>query len=748
VTALTGSRQPGCDFFVKLIDDCCRPGPTMSHEPAPRRTETLAGGSITRSLALGGALHGAVAWGAYAVVEHVLLTLSTLMHESQIVLAPHHWIVIATVVATFVATGFVLGGLVGLTLKALEQRGLIATTPAPAARLRTVAALTLTLAFGANVLAAYPFSKAEALSLAMSMVLAAALVLAAADTRWLERIGFLGNPWVASLLLLGGEFVVRRVLRGASGPLKLAGAAAALLVLALIAMAGSAFWERRGRPADAFLPARAAVVLAAAGAFVFGGSLLLGGGMPPLPPLASHAAVGRPNVVMVTMDTVRADHLSLYGYGQDTTPLLEELAKEATVYTNAVAASNVTLTSHASLFTGVYGSWHGAYLDAPEFPTGRPLDGRYPTLAEILSAKGFRTMAVVANSAYLNRSFGLCRGFQVHDVRSPVILADPVYLRNAVPRLLGLFVSTAEFDVAWRRADEVNEVGFALLERAKQEGDPFFLFLNYMDAHVPYVPPAPFDDLFPGRNRHIGYYAYKVLRDEVMADARAITPAERRQLISQYDGSIAYVDLQFARLISRLKDLGLFENTVIVVTSDHGEALGGRNLLEHGASLYQNQVHVPLIIKCPNQHQLRVVGSLVNQVDVMPTVLAALGFEVPKGVQGEKLQEAEKDRGRPVFSEFFHQPGPSGHTPEQTERAIFAGRMKLIVSASRADELYDLSRDPEEKENLFHPDDTRATALAARLNDWVKAVPVRAASSSVDQDLVRRLKALGYAQQP
>ena len=699
----------------------------MSHEPAPRRTEALLGGSGTRSFVLGGALHGAVAWGAYAVVEHGLLTLSTLMHESQIVLAPHHWVVIATVVATFVATGFVLGGLAGLTLKALEQRALIATTPTPAARLRTAATLTLTLAFGANVLLAYPFSKAEALSLAMSMVLAAALVLAAADNRWLKRIGFLGNPWVASLLLLGGEFVVRRVLRGASGSLKLAGAAAALLALALIAMAGSAFWKRRRLPADAFLPARAAVVLAAAGAFVFGGSLLLGGGMPPLPPLASHAAVGRPNVVMVTMDTVRADHLSLYGYGQDTTPLLEELAKEATVYTDAVAASNVTLTSHASLFTGVYGSWHGAYLDAPEFPTGRPLDGRYPTLAEILSAS---------------------RGFQVHDVRSPVILADPVYLRNAVPRLLGLFVSTAEFDVAWRRADEVNEVGFALLERAKQEGDPFFLFLNYMDAHVPYVSPAPFDDLFPGRNRHIGYYGYKILRDEVMADARAITPAERRQLISQYDGSIAYVDLQFARLISRLKDLGLFENTVIVVTSDHGEALGGRNLLEHGASLYQNQVHVPLIIKYPNQHRLRVIGSLVNQVDVMPTVLAALGFEVPKGVQGEKLQEAEKDRGRPVFSEFFHQPGPSGHTPEQTERAIFVGRMKLIVSAGRAEELYDLSRDPEEKQNLFRADGNRARALAARLNDWVKAVPVRVASSAVDKDLVRRLKALGYAQQP
>jgi arylsulfatase len=234
----------------------------------------------------------------------------------------------------------------------------------------------------------------------------------------------------------------------------------------------------------------------------------------------------------------------------------------------------------------------------------------------------------------------------------------------------------------------------------------------------------------------------------VMAGARAVTPAEQRQMLSQYDGSIAYLDLQLARLISRLKDLGLFENTVIVVTSDHGEALGARDLLEHGTSLYQNQVHVPLIIKYPDQHRLRVVGSLVNQVDVMPTVLAALGLEVPKGVQGEKLQEAEKDSGRSVFSEFFCQRDPSGHTPKQTERAIFAGRMKLIVSAARADELYDLSRDPEEEQNLFHPDDDRATALAARLNDWVKAVPVRVASSTVDKDLVRRLKALGYAQQP
>jgi arylsulfatase A-like enzyme len=720
----------------------------MTDEYTAHRNETLAGGTTTRSFVLGGALHGAVVWGAYAVVEHVLLTLSTLMNESQIVLAPHHWIVLATVVGTFVAAGGILGALAGLALKAVQNRGLTGARAASAARLRAVAALTLTLAFGVNVLPAYPFNKAEAFALATSVILSAAFVLAAVWDRWLEGISSLSNPWVASLLLLGGAWSGRAVIRVASGPFKLAGAVGAVLAVACIAMAGSAFWRRRGLPADAFLPARAAAVLAATGGVVFGGSLLLARGVRPLPPLASHAAVGRPNVVMVTMDTVRADHLSLYGYGEDTTPHLEELAREATVYTGAVAASDITLTSHASLFTGLYGSWHGAYMDPPQFPTGRPLDGRYLTLAEILFDKGFRTMAVVANSVYLNRSFGLCQGFQVHDVRSPVILGDRFYLRNAVPRLLGLFVSTAEFDVAWWRAEEVNKVGFALLERAKRDGDPFFLFVNYMDAHTPYAPPAPFGDAFLGPVRHIGFYAYKVLKREVMAGERTVTPAERRQLVAEYDGGIAYMDLQLARLISKLKELGVFENTVIVITSDHGEAFGARNLLEHGVSVYQNQVHVPLIIKYPNQHLPGVVDSLVSQVDVMPTVLAALGFEPPKGVQGEKLQEVDGGTRRFVVSESFGLAGGFNYRPERTERAIFSATMKYITSSDGKHELYDLFLDPEEQQNLFRPDDTRATALAARLNDWVKAVPDSAASSAVDKDLVRRLRALGYAQQP
>lgn len=701
----------------------------------------------TGSYVLGGASHGAVVWGSYVVVEQAFDTVSPLLKGCATMPSPSQWRVMATAMFSFLLLGFMLGAASGWLLKILEERGVLARRPVPTVRFRRAALLTLALASSISLMLFRPFGNVEAFSLAANATLLVGLVLGEKGGGWSDRLGFLVNPWLASCLMLGGEWTGRIALTGAAPFLKLAVSVSGLLAVACCGVVGSRLWRRHGLPADSFFPARAAAVLALAGALVLGGGLLVTRlGVPSLPPLRPHAAIGRPNVVLVTLDTVRADHLSLYGYGEDTTPFLKQLATAATFYSQATATSNVTLTTHASMFTGLYGSWHGAFRAPPEFPHGRPLSGRYPTLAEILSANGYRTMAVAANYGYLGPGFGLTRGFETSFLPVPAVGSGGLFLTHHLRLLVRALLSADELDATYSRAAEINQAVSTLLGHAAQEAAPFFLFVNYMDAHEPYLPPAPFNALFPGRDRTLHARDWRDMQNQVMRGVRGISPVERRHFVSQYDGAIRYLDSQLDHLISELKNLGLFDNSMIVITSDHGEAFGERNLVAHGFSVYQDQVHVPLIIKYPHQERPRSVSTVVSQVDLMPTVLGTLGFQAPKGAQGKDLRDLEDDASRLVVSESF----PFtlfGRTSGKTERAVFSGSTKLIALRSGARELYDLSRDPEERQNLYRPDGDQATALTRFLDQWAARIPPHAADGSkLDADTLRQLKSLGYIQ--
>jgi arylsulfatase A-like enzyme len=219
--------------------------------------------------------------------------------------------------------------------------------------------------------------------------------------------------------------------------------------------------------------------------------------MPALPKRDQAKTGQRPNVVLIVMDTVRADHTSVYGYDRDTTPFLRELAKEATLYTRAFAVSDFTLPTHASMFTGLYPRTHGAYYAPPNYPNGLPLSQRFTTMAEVLQANGYRAAGIVANAGYLSTSMGFSQGFELFDSRLPERVAAPSrspYLRRRVHELLDRFVSTADFEPTTRRAQEINHEAETFLN---QVDGPFFLFLNYMDAHNPYAPPPPFDRQYP-----------------------------------------------------------------------------------------------------------------------------------------------------------------------------------------------------------------------------------------------------------
>ncbi len=695
--------------------------------------------------ALAGALHGAAVWGAYAVLEQALFVASPLARGRLVMPAPSYWQAIGALAAVYLALGSVMGALCGLALASRDRRSRAEGTPLLAIRFRRAAVVTLAVASALHWSFVRPFGAVEALCATVSVALAAALVLGETRASWSARFAFLANPWVAGVLMFGTGWVGRRAFENYPASWRLAGAVGTLLVCGCAGAVALRLWERRRLPADSFLPLRAAAVVGVAGAVVLGGAPSFSRWT--LAPLHADRAgerAGRPNVVLLVLDTVRADHLSLYGYERDTSPFLRELARTATVYERAVATSNSTLTTHASMFTGMYGSWHGAYFAPPGDAAGRPLGDRPVTLAAVLSANGYRTAAVVANSAYLGRGFRVTRGFERSYVLAPLLATSPFLLRSHLAGALELIFSSDEISETTASADEVNRAVEALLARGGRDRGPFFLFVNYMDAHAPYVPPAPFDTRFGGEDRPVRIGDLLSLQAELMRRGATFSPRERRYFVSQYDAAIGYLDSRVAALVGRLRKLGLYDDTLLVVVADHGESFGEHGCTGHGSSPYQDQVGVPLIVKYPDQSEPRTVRAPVSQVDVMPTVLRAVGLQSPAQVQGRPLQDAGSDPSRILMTESF----PNvyyGARAMRMGRGVLAGDKKLIEYEDGGREMFDLAHDPGETTNLYRPDDAECLTLHAYLEGLLKARPVAHESvGQPDEVTLRNLRSLGY----
>jgi arylsulfatase A-like enzyme len=369
-------------------------------------------------------------------------------------------------------------------------------------------------------------------------------------------------------------------------------------------------------------------------------------------------------------------------------------------------------------------------------------------LASILSDRGYRTFCVAANNAYLSDDFGLTRGFGVRESRALLPMNWPEdFHRSFLRRLLMAFLDTSETDRLFRRAGELNDQIVKELDGHGRRA-PFLLAVNYMDAHHPYLPPPPFDRMFPGKDSRFTYPAYQSAWLDINTLKRDLTEAERRHLISQYDGAIAYLDRQIGLLVRKLKETGLYEDTMLLVTSDHGEAFGEKDLLEHGVAVCQNLVRVPLLVKYPGQRQGVVVREPVSGADLMPTVLARADIPIPSTVQGRDLLLGNGP-GKLGFllSESFPRSFGEGALPrfDRTERAVVSGGMKLIVSTSGKKELYDLGADPNEERNLYRADHPVARELEAKLSQVILTLPRRQpVPSRLDLERVRQLKSLGY----
>ena len=411
-----------------------------------------------------------------------------------------------------------------------------------------------------------------------------------------------------------------------------------------------------------------------------------------LVPGARPATAAPPDVVLVTLDTVRADRVGFLGSTRGLTPALDALAREAVVFERAYAQAPMTTVSHASILTGTQPPFH----KVQDF--GLALPPSAPYLPALLGAAGYRTAAFVGSMVLDPKgpiAPGFDRGFDVYDAgfRTRKDGADPYATKE-------------------RRGAEVVARALAWLDR--RPAGPVFLWVHLYDAHDPYDPPTPFKERF------------------------AKEP---------YDGEIAGVDAAVGRLVAGLRERRLYDGALVVVAADHGESLGEHGETTHGVFLYEATVHVPLLLRLPGaQEGGRRVSARVSLVDIAPTVLAAAAVAVPAAVQGRsllRLAAGGREPERPSYaeSEYPHRVfGWSALRAWREERFLF-------VDAPRR-ELYDLRADPAAARNLAAERGAVVSGMAGAMGkavaSWAGAAP-EAPRAAVDPALVERLSSLGYA---
>ena len=473
-------------------------------------------------------------------------------------------------------------------------------------------------------------------------------------------------------------------------------------------------------------PPRTAAILAGSAALALVGLLLRpAGGNPGLDvPLAWDRAPARGhNVVLISIDSLRADHLSTYGYQRDTSPMMSDWARRGVLFKNASSTTAWTLPGHMSMLTGRSLLGHGMVSD------DRMLTADVTTLAETLQASGYRTGAIVS-APYVEARYGFARGFDDYDDHTISFATNKASYRSVTAPL-------------------VQDTADTWLSKGSEE--PFFLFLHYWDVHYDYIPSPPYDTMFDP-----DYEGDITGNDFYFNDAvnRNMDPRDIEHLLALYDGEIRLVDDHLAKLAASLTRLGLDENTVVVVTSDHGDEFFEHGRKGHHRTLYDEILRVPFVLYVPGATPTKPVVTMETSIiDIMPTVLSLVGIDIPDGVEGVNLA-----------------PVAFGDTPE-TDRATqgeLYRKNSLITQVShrrsgaklihnfnrRTVEAYDIASDPGEQTGidtgeLHHP------GMLGELRDWMASAwsvfhsrisEHGVATLEMDRETAERLRSLGYIQ--
>ena len=404
-----------------------------------------------------------------------------------------------------------------------------------------------------------------------------------------------------------------------------------------------------------------------------------------------------PNVLLITMDTTRADHLGCYGYGKPTTPNIDALAAESALFTHAFATNPITLPSHSSIMTGTYPLFHGARDN-----TTYVLRDDVTTLAEVLASRGYDTAAFVS-SFVLDSRFNLDQGFALYD--------DHIEAAWSKDEIAAQAAHAFGFGFEERKASVTTAPVVEWLRKPRRQ--PFFAWVHYFDPHHPMNPPEP----------------------------------QRSRFESPYDGEIAFVDEQIGKLLEVLRQQRRYDDTLVVVTADHGEGLMDHGEPSHSLLIFDTTMHVPLILKVPGEKPGLRVETLASSVDIMPTILTALGVPVPHEVQGVSLlpwlRGAPPDRHRQIYMESLVGRLTCGwgelrglHSLD--EKLIWGPKPRLYRVGSDPGEVYDLAeREPESVARL-------KAQLQAALHTWGRPAVDPASMAAPDAETLRKLASLGY----
>ena len=429
------------------------------------------------------------------------------------------------------------------------------------------------------------------------------------------------------------------------------------------------------------------------------------------------------SVILITLDTTRADHLGAYGYTRSISPSLDAFARDAVVFQRAWSTSSWTLPAHASILTGKNPTSHGAHnnLAAGSASLGDVVPRAWfrhikvnrlaeseVTLAELLREKGYAT-AAFAGGPWLSPGFGLLQGYQFQDAE----------VKSAVGR----------------PANALTDAAISWLESVPSE-QAFHLLLNYFDPHYPYEPPPGFDDP-PLASRQIP------VNPSLINHGRPLQPGERETIVERYDAEIRFMDHQFGRLIQALKDLERYDNALIVVVADHGELLGEHSFIGHGRWLYEELLRVPLFVRFPRGRRS---GSKVNAplslVDLLPLIAEELELLLPPGVEGVSVGER-----RVVLAEVFRNGYAVKYYGVPFDRdlvALIRWPWKLIVSDRGKSELFQLETDSLEAHDRSGKQEERELRAELELARAALSPPSVPAPATVDPALREQLRGLGY----
>ena len=467
---------------------------------------------------------------------------------------------------------------------------------------------------------------------------------------------------------------------------------------------------------------------------LLGGLCGCAGGGTPVPP----AAGGRPNILLITVDTLRPDHLGCYGYGRPTSRFIDTLGRRGVVFRVALTAAGRTVQSFPSILTGVYPMVHGLRYEGQSYEV---MEGRL-TLTRVLKENGYESFAVTQG---LN--VGLHRDFDMYD--------PDIYLDAAGKKV---YLPTKSDSDASRKAVQ-------WLRRRERKDAPFFLWVRYNAPHWPYEAPAPYTEMFdPG---YKGPHTFNVEagpgveRGDLIFGKTRLKTREVEHAVAHYDGEVACADQATGELLGALESMGLLARTLVVLTADHGESLGEHDyFFEHGAYLYEPTVRVPLIFSYPPSVPAgRTVTTQARTIDIVPTVLDVAGIPIPPGLQGATLLPRMLGKtGGPVpfaYSESgrnFYRENPRQYVDGVAGkwRMMRSDRFKLIMIPTRSGgpiwEFYDLESDPGETTNVLGKFPQDEEALRRALLELVAADPMKDDRNEppLPPGLEENLRSLGY----